>query len=65
VTVDRSDQGDEAVRGEENIADTIAGPVKRLGEKELNLLAACKQVLTILAGQSGEQQIVAGGLRWS
>jgi hypothetical protein len=65
VTVDRSDQGDEAARGEENVADTIAGLVKRLGEGELNLLAACKQMLTILAGQSGEQKIFSGGQRRS
>jgi hypothetical protein len=54
VTVDRSDQGDEAVRGEEDVADAIARVVKHLGNEEINPLAACKQMLTILAGQSGD-----------
>jgi hypothetical protein len=61
VTVDRSDQGDEAARGEEDVSDAIAGPVKHLGEEEIHLLAACKQMLTIPAGQRGEQKIFSGG----
>jgi hypothetical protein len=63
MTVDRRDQGDEAVRGEEGVPDAIAGPVKHLGKREINLLAACKQALTILAGQSGEQKVFSGAPR--
>jgi hypothetical protein len=43
------------------VTDAIAGPVKHLGKEEINLLAACKQMLTILAGQSSEQKILSGG----
>jgi hypothetical protein len=63
VAIDRSNQGDKAVRGEEDVADAIVWRVKHLGKQEINLLAACKQMLTILAGQGGEQKICSGGPR--
>src|SRR3954453_8833447 len=61
VTLDRSDQGDEATRGKKDVTNVLAGIAKYVGKAKLNLLAARQQILTILAGQSGEQTIVRGG----
>ena len=58
VTINRSDQGDEAVRGKEDVTNVLAGLAKYIGKAKLNLLAARQQMLTIFAGQSGEQAIV-------
>jgi hypothetical protein len=63
VTIDRNDQGDEAGRGKEDVTNALAGLAKYIGKTKLNLLAACQQMLTILARQSGEQTIVPGGDR--
>jgi hypothetical protein len=50
-------------RLDEDVADAIVWCVKHLGKQEINLLAASKQMLTILAGQGGEQKICSGGPR--
>jgi hypothetical protein len=63
VAIDRRNERDETVRREEDVADSIVWRVKHLGKQEVNLLAACKQMFTILAGQGGEQEIGSGGPR--
>src|SRR4051794_7994145 len=64
VPVDRSNQGDEAGRGKEDVTDALAGIAKYIGKAKLNLLAARQQMLTIFDGKSSEQTIVRGGPRW-
>ena len=61
MTVDRSDQGDEAVGGEEDVSNAFAGLAEHIGQAKLNLLTASKQTLTIPAWQGGEQTIFCGG----
>jgi hypothetical protein len=63
VAIHRSNQGDKAVRREEDVADAIVWRVKHFGKREINRLAACKQMFTILAGQGGKQKICSGGSR--
>src|SRR4051795_7424092 len=53
VTIDRTDQGDEAIRGKENVTNVLAGLAEYIGKTKLNLLAAGQQMLTILVRQSG------------
>jgi hypothetical protein len=50
VAIDRSDQRDEAVGGEEDMANGLAGLAEHLGKAQLDLLATCQQMLTILTG---------------
>jgi len=54
VTVDRGEQGNEAVGGEEDVPHGRAGLTEHIGKEKLNLLAACQQMLTISGGERGE-----------
>ncbi len=50
AAVDRSDQRDEAVGGEEDMANVLPGPAQHIGKAQLDVLAACQQMPTIRAG---------------
>src|SRR5256885_12090758 len=50
AAVDRSDQRDKAVGGEQDMANMLPGPAQHIAKAQLNLLAACQQMLTIRAG---------------
>ncbi len=63
VSVDRRDQRDEALNGEEDVANTLARRAEHCAEGQLDLLAACKQVLTVLTGQRRDQMVLRGGRR--
>src|ERR1700740_2880723 len=63
VTVDRGDQRDEAVGGEEDVTNALTGPAEHIAKAKVDLFAACQQMLTIMTRQGGEQTILCDGGR--
>src|SRR6185437_11217733 len=55
--VGRSDQGNEAVGREVDVADTFAGLAVHLLKAKLNVLATREQMSAILVGEGGQQTI--------
>jgi hypothetical protein len=60
AAVARRQQGDEVIGGEVGVADRIAGLADHVGERELDLLAARKQTLAVLARQRRDQTVRGG-----
>jgi len=50
-----SDQRDEVVGGKEDMTNALPGPGTHIAKAQLNLLAACQQMLTTRAGETGKQ----------
>src|SRR5256884_9174069 len=55
AAVDRSDQRDKAVGGEQDMANMLPGPAQHIANAQLNLPAAGQQMLTIPAAWGGGQ----------
>jgi hypothetical protein len=61
MAVDPSDQRDEVVGGKEDMTKALPGPGTHIAKAQLNLLAACQQMLTTRAGETGKQMTSRDG----
>jgi hypothetical protein len=61
VGVDQSDQRNEAVYREEDMANAPTSLAELIGEAELDSFATRQQMPAIPAGQSGKQKILCRG----
>jgi hypothetical protein len=54
MSIERIDQGNEALGGKKDMPNALARPAKHLGEAQLDRFGARQQMLAILPGQSRE-----------